>query len=120
MNHEWKVGDKAFIDDNAYSSKRPMKLVTVEKVTATQVTAVARRFVTLSGREVGGSSYSWASIRPATDDLIASEAAKRKRHDAEVALKRIAEHMLGQRGDDAVALMASLPNSVKALAGERT
>lgn len=110
MTHEYKVGDAVFIRNR----NGPMTKATVEKVTATQVTAGGRRFKIDTGKEIGGSDYWTKYIYPSTPELAEQQDKLRQVANAKAGLRKVADMISRVDGDDAVAMWDALPDAIKA------
>ena len=110
MTHEYKVGDAVFISNRG----NPMKQATVEKVTATQVTAGGQRFKIDTGKEIGGYEYWTKYIYPSTPELVEAQAKLRQVANAKAGLRKVANMISRIDGEDAVAMWDALPDAIKA------
>ena len=115
---ELKVGDEVCVTGSAgwqryLTAKRKG---TVEKVTATQITAFGGwRFSRRNGSEIGSglSYYNRDFIRPYTEEIKTQEAETKKILKAEKIVARAAEILSQARGEKAVQLAALLPDELK-------
>jgi hypothetical protein len=84
----------------------------VEKIKGTQIAALGTRWNKVTGREIGGSSWTPTYLQILTDDLQQEAERGRKTLEVEKTLSRVSAILLKAEGDEAVRWAEVLPQEL--------